>query len=92
MCAWREPGKGLVGMGIFGGCSGTCFVKDKYKELPEETPCAKCVQLVAEESRFIFRTGCKICSVSQIAVQRVTQPSAECSLLHSAEHLFLPSS
>lgn len=91
MRAWRERGKGLVETRIFGGCSRTCFVQDKYKKLPEEAPCAKCIQLITEESHPIFKTGCKICSMPQIAVQHLTQSNAKCPLLHTAKHLFLPS-
>lgn len=90
MCAWRERGKGLVEMKVFGGCSRTCFVQEECKKLPEEAPCARCIQLIAEEPHPIFKTGCKICLMSQIAFQHLTQSSAKCSLLHTAKHLFLP--
>lgn len=89
MCAWRERGKGLLEMRVFGGCSRTCFVQEKYKKLPGEAPCAKCMQSIAEEPHPIFKTGCKICWMSQIAFQHLTQSSAKSSLLHTAKHLFL---
>lgn len=67
------------------------FVQEKYKKPPEETPCTKCIQLIAEEPHPIFRTGCKIRLMSQIAFQHLTQSNAKCFLLHTAKHLFLPS-
>lgn len=87
----ESEGRGLLEMRVLGGCSRTCFVQEKYKKLPGEAPCAKCMQSIAEEPHLIFKTGCKICWMSQIAFQHLTQSSAKSSLLHTAEHLFLPS-
>lgn len=65
MCVWGEQGEDLLELRGFAGCSHTCFVQEKCKSsFPKKRLVLSVLQLIAEEHHLVFKTGCKICSIS----------------------------